>query len=286
MATTRSEPFSLDIPGGRTLDGVLHLPAGASGPRPPVVICHGFKGFMDWGFFPYLAELLAARGYAAVRFNFTGAGVRPGEDLVSDPEAFKADTYSRELEELEEVIEAVEDGLGAGHVAPGPIGLIGHSRGGGVALLAAASERCRDPIGALITWAAIADTDRFTPEQKAAWRRDGELPVVNARTGQRLAIGLDALRDLEENRAALDLAAAAGRRTAPWLIVHGEADETVPVAEAHRLHAAAAPPAELLVPPGPGAGHTFGAVHPFAGPTPVLIQAMNATQRWLRRHLG
>jgi len=35
----------------------------------------------------------------------------------------------------------------------------------------------------------------------------------------------------------------------------------------------------------PGANHTFGARHPFAGPTPQLIQAMNATQGWLRRYL-
>jgi pimeloyl-ACP methyl ester carboxylesterase len=285
MQTPHSEPFTLAVPGGRTLDGVLHLPGGA-GPHRPVVICHGFKGFMDWGFFPHLAELLAARGYAAVRFNFSGAGVRPGEDRVSDPEAFRADTYSREIEEVEAMLAALGGAVGGGRIAPGPIGLVGHSRGGGVALLAAAGERFRGRVGALVTWAAIADADRFTPEQKAAWRRDGELPVVNARTGQRLALGLDGLRDLEANRAALDLAAAAGRRTAPWLIVHGEADETVPVAEAHRLRAAAAPPAELLLLAGPGAGHTFGAVHPFAGPTPELIQAMNATQRWLRRHLG
>jgi pimeloyl-ACP methyl ester carboxylesterase len=286
MQTPRSEPFTLAVPGGRTLDGVLHLPGGPPVPHRPVVICHGFKGFMDWGFFPHLAELLATRGYAAVRFNFSGAGVRPGEDRVSDPEAFKSDTYSREIEEVEAMLAALGGAVGGGRIAPGPIGLVGHSRGGGVALLAAAGERFRGRVGALVTWAAIADADRFTPEQKAAWRRDGELPVVNARTGQRLALGLDGLRDLEANRAALDLAAAAGRRTAPWLIVHGEADETVPVAEAHRLRAAAAPPAELLLLAGPGAGHTFGAVHPFAGPTPELIQAMNATQRWLRRHLG
>jgi len=287
MPATRSEPFTLDVPGGRTLAGVLHLPGGVSrGPHPPVVICHGFKGFMDWGSFPHLAELLAARGFAAVRFNLSGAGVRPGEDRVSDPEAFRADTYSREVEELEAVLGALGGAVGGERVAGGPVGLVGHSRGGAVALLAAAGERHRDRVGALVTWAAIGDADRFTPEQKEAWRRDGELEVINARTGQRLAMGLDLLRDLEANRDALDLAAAAGRRTAPWLIVHGEADETVPAAEAGRLHAAAAPAAERLVLPGPGAGHTFGAAHPFAGPTPALIQAMNATQSWLRRHLG
>lgn len=284
MAADDPRPFTLDLPDGRTLRGVVHSPRGAGGPRPPVVICHGFKGFMDWGFFPHLAELLAARGFAAVRFNLSGAGVVPGEDRVSDPEAFKADTYSREVEELEAVLGAVADGLGGERVAPGTIGLFGHSRGGGVALLAAAGERFRDRIGALVTWAAIGEADRFTEEQKAAWRSDGELEVINARTGQRLAMGLGLLEDLEENRDTLDLEAAAGRRTAPWLIVHGEADETVPLAEAHGLRAAAAEPTELLTLP--GAGHTLGAVHPFAGPNPDLIEAMNATQRWLRRHLG
>lgn len=282
MTAPEAAPFTLDLPGGRTLRGALHLP---SGPPPfvPVVICHGFKGFMDWAFFPHLAELIAARGFAAVRFNFTGAGVRPGEDRVSDLEAFRDDTYSREVEELEAVLEAIADGLGDGRLTPTRIGLVGHSRGGGVALLAAAGERFRDRIGALVTWNAIGEVDRFTPEQKAIWRHDGEIEVVNARTGQRLAMGVGLLDDVERNRAALDLAAAAGRRAAPWLIVHGEADETVPVAEGRRLHAAAAPPAELLTIP--GGGHTFGAVHPFAGPAPALIQAMNAAQRWLRKHL-
>lgn len=284
MATHDSRSFTLDLPDGRTLQGVLHPPQGADGPRPPVVLCHGFKGFMDWGFFPHLAELLASRGFAAVRFNFSGAGTRPGEDRVSDPEAFKADTYSREVEEVDAVVEAVANGLGGERVATDQVGLFGHSRGGGVALLAAAGERLRDRIGALVTWSSIGDCDRFSDDQKAAWRRDGELEVINARTGQRLALGLDLLRDLEENRDALDLETAAGRRTAPWLIVHGEADETVSVAEARGLLDAAADPTELVTLS--GAGHTLGTVHPFAGPTPDLIEAMNATQRWLRRHLG
>lgn len=280
---TTETPFSLDLPGGRTLRGVLHLPAGPP-PFRPVVICHGFKGFMDWAFFPHLAELVAARGFAAVRFNFTGAGVLPGEDRVSDLDAFRDDTYSREVAELEAVLAALGGPeLGDGRLAVDRIGLIGHSRGGGVALLAAAGERFRDRIGALVTWNAIGRADRFTSDQKQIWREEGEIEVINSRTGQRLAMGVGLLDDLEENREALDLEAAAGRRTAPWLIVHGEADETVPVAEGRRLAAAAAPPTELVTIP--GAGHTFGAVHPFAGPTPDLIRAMNAAQEWLRRHL-
>ena len=69
----------------------------------------------------------------------------------------------------------------------------------------------------------------------------------------------------------------------PWLIVHGEDDETVPVAEAETLSQAAAAPCELLRVE--QAGHTFGGVHPFAGPTPQLIEVFNATQSWFRRYL-
>jgi len=281
-------PFTLPSPFGVALDGLLDLPDPGRfpGPRPAVVLCHGFKGFMEWGFFPHLATLLAERGFAAVRFNVSGSGMRPGEDRVADPEAFRADTHSRELAEVLAVLAAVESGeapFPRERIDAGRIGLFGHSRGGANALLAGA--RRSGQVRALVTWAAISTFDRYTPEQKEAWRRDGELPVVNARTGQQLALGRGLLEDVETHRDELDLLAAAARRTAPWLIVHGEDDEGVPAEEARRLAEAAknAPPAELLLLP--GADHTFGARHPFAGPNPGLIQALNATQGWLRRFL-
>ena len=268
---------------GRALDLLIDLPREA-GPRPAVVVCHGFKGFMEWGFFPPLAELLAARGFVVVRFNFSGSGMRPGEDLAGDLPGFRANTHGRELADLLAVLEATAAGeLAGGRIDPARIGLLGHSRGGGAALLAAAHPAWRERVKTLVTWAAVASFDRYTPEQKAAWRRDGELPVVNARTGQRLAMGVELLDDLEAHRDELDLGRAAAARRAPWLIVHGEEDESVPAAEATALNEAASPPRELLLVP--GGGHTFGARHPFAGPTPQLIQAMNATQTWFRRHL-
>ncbi|HBL27327.1 MAG TPA: hypothetical protein DD490_10885 [Acidobacteria bacterium] len=278
-------PFTLPSPAGPDLDGLLDLPDPQRHPgvRPVVVICHGFKGFMDWGFFPALATLLAERGIAAVRVNLSGSGMRPGGDRVDDPEAFRANTHSREVADLLTVLAATGTTLAPGRVDPERLGLLGHSRGGGNAVLAAAQEPWRDRVRALVTWAAVATFDRYSPEMKEAWRRDGALPVVNARTGQQLALGLELLEDLETQAAALDIEAAAGRRRAPWLIVHGATDESVPVAEGDLLAARAAPPAELLRIP--GADHTFGGRHPFTGPTPQLIQALNATQTWFLRHL-
>ena len=70
-------PFTLDT-GSSLLHGLADLPD-LPGERPAVVICHGFKGFMEWGFFPHLATLLAERGYVAIRFNLSSTGMLPGD---------------------------------------------------------------------------------------------------------------------------------------------------------------------------------------------------------------
>jgi dipeptidyl aminopeptidase/acylaminoacyl peptidase len=284
---TEPVPFVLDTPAGRRLDGFVDLPD-EPGERPTVVICHGFKGFMEWGFFPYLAELLARRGFTAVRFNFSGSGMRPGEDRVADLAAFRGNTFTREQEDLDAVLRAVGREVAPGRVDRGRLGLFGHSRGGGAAILAAGGREWRDAVRALVTWASVATFERFSERERRAWRERGEHLVVNSRTGQELPMGVEVLDDLEANRQALDVEAAAGRVAAPWLIVHGDEDESVPAREGRELLEAAGGPepgrCELLRVP--AAGHTFGAVHPFAGPTPQLTQALNATQAWYRKRLS
>jgi len=276
------QPFSFELPGRRVLHGIIDL-AERPGARPAVVVCHGFKGFQEWGFFPAIAELLAERGFTVVRFNFASSGMQPGDELVTDSDAFRTTPLSRDLDDLQLVVAALGHRIAAGRVDCERIGLFGHSRGGGIALLAAAHRELRDEVGALVTWASIGRTDRLSDEEKARWRAAGELPVVNARTGQQLALGTEVLDDLERHRAELDLATAAAHRTAPWLLVHGELDATVPAAEAADLESAAGDPCRVLRIE--EADHTFGAKHPFAGPTPHLIAALNATQAWFREWL-
>src|SRR5260370_25375487 len=121
------EPFTLDRPGGGARHGRLDLPDGEE-PRPAVVICHGFKGFMEWGFFPALAALLAERGFVAVRFNLSGAGMLPGDELVTDPAAFRDNTYSAELADLLRVLEeAATAGAAGAAAAPAGRGSAGSS---------------------------------------------------------------------------------------------------------------------------------------------------------------
>lgn len=281
-AMTTERTFTLDTSHDTHIDGVLHLPK-KTGKRPCVVVCHGFKGFMDWGFFPYLAELLADRGFAVVRFNFSGSGMQPGENEVSDPEAFRNSTYTNELRDLLAMLDHVSGSLAPRRIDSDRIGLFGHSRGGGIATLASGRPEWEEKLRALVTWSAVSTFERFGDEELAGWRRDGELIVVNSRTGQQLPVALSVLEDLEENGDELDIRAAAGRRHAPWLIVHGEADESVCIQDALILYERGQKPVELHRIP--GATHTYNVGHPFQRPSRELIQAMNATQVWFRQFL-
>lgn len=283
-ADSTRELFELQTPAGRRLRGYLDLPA-ATRPAATVVCAHGFKGFSEYGFFPFLAELLAARGFVVVRFNFSSAGMRPGDERVTDADAFKRGLISEDRAELLAVLDAVAGGrLARGRVDATRLGLLGHSRGGGAAVLAAAEPAWRDRIGALVTWAAISTYARFPESEQRIWRERGEYPILNARTGQLLGLGVEVLDDVLVHGAELDILAAAGRRTAPWLILHGDLDDTVPVEEARHLFAAASEPRELRIVS--GGDHGLGGRHPFQGPRPPVIEAMNLTQGWFRRYLA
>ncbi len=270
--------FRRELGGTRVIRGDVRVPDGPP-PRSAVVVVHGFKGFKDWGFFPWVCERLAADGHAVVSFNFSGSGVGDDLERFTDLEGFAANTFTRELEELGRVLDEVREG-GLLPRRPDAVGLLGHSRGGGDAILAATE---RDDVDALATWAAVSTFDRWSEETRREWRENGRVHVLNSRTGQQMPLDVTLLRDVEEHGERLDVAAAAARVRAPWLIVHGTADETVPVEEA-RILAAASHGARLhLV---EGAGHTFGATHPFQGPPPTLANAMEATRRHFRAHVA
>jgi pimeloyl-ACP methyl ester carboxylesterase len=261
-------PIAVDI---RTSD--------RSAARPAVLILPGFKGFKEWGMFPALAERVARAGFSAVSINVSGAGVDDHGRFVF-PGRFGHNTFSAELEDVRRVLDALEHGH-LGMVPTSSVGLVGHSRGGGMAILTAA----RDPrVHALVTWAAISTVDRW-PDKAAEWRAAGKLDITNARTGDILPLYVDVLDDVLANRETLDIAAAAGRLTIPWLLLHGAADPSVPLAESRVLSGAASPanPPRLIIID--GAGHTLGAVHPFAGMTPALAQALDETVKWLGRYL-
>ncbi len=236
----------------------LRLPAGRA--RGTVVVLHGFKGFKDWGFFPSLAEQIRDAGFAAVSMNASHSGVTES-DRFDRPDLFRRASWSAYVADVERITERVVAGVGPFEGVPSDdLHLVGHSMGGGVALLHAASD---SRVRSVVTLAAVSHPRRFDAEQCRAWRRDGFLPVPNARTGEVLRLGLDFLEDLDRSGDRLDIEVAAGRLACPALVVHGTEDETVPLREAHLL-SDRIPESELVVVE--GASHTFGEGHPFRAP--------------------
>jgi pimeloyl-ACP methyl ester carboxylesterase len=245
---------------------------------PAVVLCHGFKGFKDWGFFPPLAERLARAGYVVVSWNASGSGVDDTGEFTR-PERFAKNTFSAELNDLEGVLAALDNGV-LDVARPTSIGLVGHSRGGGLAILAASRS---DRIASLVTWAAISTPHRWSAEMRKRWREAGFLEITNQRTGQVIRLLPDVLDDLDRNVDLLDIGGAADRVKCPWLVIHGAVDETVKLKEAEDLASRAPRPASRVV---PHTGHTFGAVHPFSGMTPALSEVFTATVAFLGESLA
>lgn len=257
--------------------GDVRIPDGPP-PRSAIVVVHGFKGFKDWAFFPHLARALAAAGHTVVSFNFSGSGIGSDPERFTELDAFAANTLSRESEELARVVDWVATGDLVPR-RPRALGLLGHSRGGGDAILQAAA----DPrVEALVTWSAVSTFDRWSRATREEWRESGRVYVLNQRTGQQMPLDVGLLEDLERNRERLDPTAAAARVEAPWLILHGETDRTVEVEEARTL-ARAAPAGRLQVIA--EAGHTFEVGHPFTVPSRALTQAIDASIAHFARHL-
>ena len=239
--------------------GEARLPENASG---CVVICHGFKGFAHFAFFPYLADKLAEAGLRAITFDFSGSGVGDDRENFTNPDAFTHNTYLQELDDLESVLAEcrVNDWIDDGY------GLLGHSRGGAIAILHASRDKS---VKALVTWAAIASTNRWSPEVVADWRQRGYVNIANSRTGQTIPLSIGLLHEVEQfGDTILNVPQAAGRIRAPWLIVHGDADETVPLEEAERLAGLSRESSTLSVVA--GGNHTFGGKHPLTDVVPTL----------------
>ncbi len=274
-------PFEIAGSGGLTVRGDLHVPAG-SGPHPVVVGIHGFKGFRNWGFWPHVAAGLAEGGVACVRFDASHNGVGPGGLEFDEPELFELNTLAREEEDLTALLAWVRSGCGGagGSIDAARLGLLGHSRGGGLAVIRAAADPA---VRATVALAPICTTLRFPPELLDRGRRDGFLPIVNTRTGEVQRFGRDALAELDARTDLHDIATHhAARITTPLLVCHGTGDTSVPADEGRRI-ARAAPAGRFE--PFDGADHVLDCRHPWAGTTPHLERFLDLVTAFFRTML-
>ncbi|KKO50868.1 alpha/beta hydrolase family protein [Paenibacillus sp. DMB20] len=262
--------FKLTLPDGTLLRGTRYAcPADA---KALIVIAHGYKGFKDWGMFPYAAESLS-RHFEVIAFNFTHNGIGDDPHEFTELEKFAFNTYSRELCDLSALIGNLREDASFKEL---PLFLLGHSRGGGVCLVHALDHP--GTVAGVVSWNGVTDLDLFTPEQKSEMRSTGRSSVVNGRTGQAMPLDVSILKDMDENRERFDLMNRISAADFPIVLIQGTED-------IDRLQKGSA----VLVEVNPsiqwlrvqGGNHTFNTVHPFRETTPKLEEALRLSEAFI-----
>ncbi|WP_366125136.1 alpha/beta fold hydrolase [uncultured Winogradskyella sp.] len=225
------------------------------------MFCHGYKGFKDWGAWHILAKSIAKAGFCFIKFNFSHNGGTI-EDPIDFPdlEAFGNNSYTKELEDLHDVIDWSQNYFQNNPlINTSQLCLIGHSRGGGIAILKS-SEDSR--ISKLITLASVSDFEKRTSTtgDLDEWKNKGVKYVLNGRTKQQMPHYYQFYEDFMTNKKRLHIESAEKRLTIPHLIIHGNEDISVSINEAMELKKWN-PKSRLEIIE--GANHVFNTKHPW-----------------------
>ena len=214
------------------------IPARASEPGPGVVLVHGWESARDRTL--PLAQFLHAAGFHSLSVDIRGHGANAAEALPLSAGEFGLDA----LAAFHALVARPEVTSGA---------IVGHSMGAIGAVLAAAA----DPrVAAVVATSTPADPYRLTRQTFRLARLPIPDPIAYPLAWLTTRVYL---RPRAHVVADISASAAIARYAGPILLIHGDADDVVPVAHLSRLAAAArraragdpdAAPVETLVIPG------------------------------------
>ena len=251
-ATSSEERVVFPSRRGNRLVGIVHSPRDVQPLHSGVILCHGMESTKDGTKHKLLGERLSRAGFSVLRFDFSYVGESEGD--------FADLTFRGEVEDLGGAWDFFRARVG------GPIGLLGSSMGGAVALLFAAAE---PGVCALATIAAVARPRRVLAELRPAeierWRREGVLSLGGVRLRSTF------LDDVET----LDVLGACREVRCPTFVAHGDADRVVPCSDAEEIAAALGAEHRLKIYP--------GADHRFSKPAD-LEELLEDCASWLEAH--
>jgi len=252
MAVAGEVRFQAD---GLNLAGGLYFPEG--NPRAALCICHGIPSGRpqepgDCGY-PGLAARFARAGFTTLIFNFRGTGGSEGNlDLCG---------WCRDLEAALSLLESQREAAGL------PLFLLGFSGGAAVSVYVAAHS---SRVAALVACACPARFGFLTQGNTQAvlehFRnigvfRDSDFPLQVERWLEGFS-HISPIRHIDHVS------------PRPLLLLHGDADDVVPVAQAWELYHQAGEPKEIVVVP--GAGHRLR----------LNDQAMREALSWLLQRIS
>lgn len=209
---------------GDKLAGTISMPAGPI--KATAVFAHCFTCTQASLAATRISRALADRGFAVLRFDFTGLGESEGD--------FADSGFARSVDDL------VAAAAFLGEILAAPSLLIGHSLGGAAALVAASRI---ESLKALVTLGAPSDAVNLLKRIDGdldAIQRDGEGNVSIA--GRAFRIGAAFLDQAGE----ADVIQAVVALRIPLLFAHAPRDEIVSIDHAGKLFQAAKHPKSFL----------------------------------------
>lgn len=254
-------PMRFTASDGTTLEAIVTVPKGASMSNLPMVLVpHGgpFDVYDDW-FFDNDAQFLASRGYLVLQVNFRGSGSRgPG---FGDAGYGKWGTQIQQ-----DLIDGVKWAESQHYADPKRVCVFGGSFGGYSAMMTVI--RAPNMFKCAIGYAGIYDLAMMYDKGDIKDRKSGRSYLAQA-------IGND-----PSELAANSPDKLADKIDVPVLLIHGEADERAPIAQAKAMRAAlesAHKPYEWLTKP--KEGHGFYKEE-------NIVDMYNHVQDFLQRNIG
>jgi uncharacterized protein len=199
------------------LCGVLSNPADDAS-RPIMILCHGFTRSKDTRTYPILEKLINEKNIATLRFDFFGHGESEGK--------FEDTTIS---EGVDDILRAIEYLKSLGY---SKIGLFGSSFGGTASIIASSKTSdldilvLRSPISNYLE----RELSRSPAKQLEEWKKKGYKDYFDT-LGNKYKLNYTFFEDFSKN----DCYQAAKKIEIPTLIIHGDADISVPIEQSRKL---------------------------------------------------
>ncbi len=191
-----------------------------------IIVGHGVTGDKDREWAVGLCEALEAEGYNSLRMSFSGNGKSDGK--------FADSTITKEVKDLKAVVNAAEN---AGYHR---IAYVGHSMGGAVGVLAASRD---DRIELLVSLAGMVETADFV-KREFGDQKPGAGFMWPEDKGEEFPLSKAFVDDLESIK---NILPKCEKIEVPFLVVHGDKDDVVPVDEGYALYQGAFEPKEIVV---------------------------------------
>lgn len=219
-----------------------------------VLFIHGYKGFKDWGSWFLMEKQFVENGFGFCKFNLSHNGGTTDNPIdFPDLEAFANNCFSYQYEDIQTLIATLNEKYSSAKII-----LIGHSRGGALALLSGRNTK----VCSVITLASVCSfAKRFEKPKELMdnWKKDGVRFELNSRTQQQMPLNYLQYEDFLEHQDMLNVENACRHLHKPCLHFHGKNDTSILVDEAIQIASWTQSPLYIIE----EADHTFNSKHPW-----------------------